>query len=210
LWHLSLSSAFRPLTRTPGLPHPLSAVLYLGSDLFPRYIMVPSSMSVWSSCSLLRSRERNTWKGYMKEFKVRMDKQTAREQSTKKTTLHNSISSTLVVWSSTVSAPDSSRWSPFVSPRNSSPDHFSAIELVLSFRCQINGFSTLNRDVVMCEPGSGGHCMILVTRYLLVGRVESEVNNDLIPSFLGSDSISGLYKSKWRPSVRFQAVTRPM
>jgi len=52
--------------------------------------------------------------------------------------------------------------------------------------------------------------MILVTRYLLVGRVESEVNNDLSPSFLGSDSISGLYKSKWRPSVRFQAVTRPM
>ena len=51
----------------------------------------------------------------------------------------------------------------------------------------------------MCEPGwpeSEGHCMILVTRYLLVSRVEQEVNNDLRSSFLGSDSISGLYKSR--------------
>jgi len=38
--------------------------------------------------------------------------------------------------------------------------------------------------------------MIPVTRYLLVSRVESEVNNDLRSSFLGSDSISGLYKSR--------------
>ena len=151
---------------------------------------------------MLRSRECNTWKGYMREFIVRMKKQTAREQlATKKTTLHNSTSSTLMAWSSTVSGPDSSFWSPFVSPRNSSPDHSSATELVLSFRCQTNGFSTLNRGVVMCEPGwpgSGGHCMILVTRYLLVSRVEHEVNNDLKSSLLGSDSISGSYKRRWQ------------
>ena len=36
----------------------------------------------------------------------------------------------------------------------------------------------------------------LVTRYLFVSRVESEVNNDLRSSLLGSESISGLYK--WR------------
>jgi len=48
--------------------------------------------------------------------------------------------------------------------------------------------------------------MTLVTRYLLVSRVENEVNNDLRLSLLGSDSISGLYKSRWRESVRFQAV----
>jgi len=36
--------------------------------------------------------------------------------------------------------------------------------------------------------------MILVTRYLLVSRVEYEVNNDLKTSLLGSDSIRGLYK----------------
>jgi len=36
--------------------------------------------------------------------------------------------------------------------------------------------------------------MILVTRYLLVDRVENKVNNDLSSSFLGSVSIRGLYK----------------
>ena len=35
--------------------------------------------------------------------------------------------------------------------------------------------------------------MTLVTRYLLVSRVENEVNNDLRTPLLGSDSISGLY-----------------
>jgi len=58
--------------------------------------------------------------------------------------------------------------------------------------------------------GSVGHCMILVTRYLLVGRVENEVNNDLSSSFLGSDRISGLYKNKSWPVVRFMAVTRSL
>jgi len=51
----------------------------------------------------------------------------------------------------------------------------------------------------MCEPGwpgSGGHCMILVTRYLLVSRVENKVNNDLSSSFLGSDGTNGLCKGK--------------
>jgi len=51
----------------------------------------------------------------------------------------------------------------------------------------------------MCEPawpGPGGHCMTLVTRYVLVGRVENEVNNDLSSSFLGSDRMSGWYKGK--------------
>jgi len=38
--------------------------------------------------------------------------------------------------------------------------------------------------------------MIFVTRYLLVNRVEHEVNNDLKSSLLGSDIIDGLYK--WR------------
>ena len=50
--------------------------------------------------------------------------------------------------------------------------------------------------------------MILVTRYLLVSRVENKVNNDLRSSLLGSDSISGLYKLRWRKYVRFQAITR--
>jgi len=50
--------------------------------------------------------------------------------------------------------------------------------------------------------------MTLVTRYLLVSRVESEANNDLRSSFLGSDNISGLYKSSlWWLSVRFRANT---
>ena len=49
--------------------------------------------------------------------------------------------------------------------------------------------------------------MIFVTRYLLVRRVENEVNNDLRPSLLGSDSISGLYKSRKRDFVRFRALT---
>ena len=50
--------------------------------------------------------------------------------------------------------------------------------------------------------------MTLVTRYLLVSRVENEVNNDLRSSLLGSDSNSGLYKARWQKSVQFQAITR--
>jgi len=38
--------------------------------------------------------------------------------------------------------------------------------------------------------------MILVTRYLLVSRVEYEVNNDLKTLLLGSDSIRGLCKER--------------
>jgi len=49
--------------------------------------------------------------------------------------------------------------------------------------------------------------MILVTRYLLVSRVENGANNDLKSSFIGSDSISGLYKGKGQSSVRFQTAT---
>jgi len=89
------------------------------------------------------------YKGYISlchEF-VKPVVQTAREQSMKKTTLHNSTSST-------ISGPDSSFWSPFVSPRNSSPDHSSTTELVLSFRCQTNGFSTLNRGAYFMIPVS--------------------------------------------------------
>ena len=37
--------------------------------------------------------------------------------------------------------------------------------------------------------------MTLVTRYLLVSRVEKETNNDLKLSLLGSDRQSGLYNS---------------
>ena len=48
--------------------------------------------------------------------------------------------------------------------------------------------------------------MILVTRYLLVSRVENEFNNDLRSSLLGSDSISGLYKSRERESVGSKAT----
>ena len=47
--------------------------------------------------------------------------------------------------------------------------------------------------------------MILVTRYLLVSRVENDVNNDLRSSLLGSDNISSSYKLRMRKSVRFQA-----
>jgi len=67
---------------------------------------------------------------------------------------------------------------------------------VLSFRYQTNGFATLCKYAMVLEPWSLEYCMIPVTRYLLVSRVESEVNNDLRSSFLGSDSISGLYKSR--------------
>jgi len=51
--------------------------------------------------------------------------------------------------------------------------------------------------------------MILVTRYLLVSRVEHEVNNDLKTSSLGSDSISGLYKKRGLKFNGSQAVTLP-
>jgi len=49
--------------------------------------------------------------------------------------------------------------------------------------------------------------MILVTRYLLVSRVEHEVNNDLRLSLLGSDSISGLYKASSLGFHRWKAAT---
>ena len=51
--------------------------------------------------------------------------------------------------------------------------------------------------------------MMLVTRYLLVSRVENEVNNDLRSSLLGSDSISGLYKLAGK-SIGFRANIRPI
>jgi len=38
--------------------------------------------------------------------------------------------------------------------------------------------------------------MILVTRYLLASRVENKVNSDVKSPLLGSDNISGLYKSR--------------
>jgi len=50
--------------------------------------------------------------------------------------------------------------------------------------------------------------MILVTRHLLVSRVESEVNNDLNLSSLGSDSISELFGLRSRASAQFEAVQR--
>ncbi|KIM63956.1 hypothetical protein SCLCIDRAFT_675735 [Scleroderma citrinum Foug A] len=104
-------------------------------------------------------------------------------------------------------------WLPVVSSRNSSPDRSSDTEPAILFRCQTNGFATLYKGVVMFEPGwrrSGGHCTILVTRYLLVSRVEHEVNNDLRSSLLGSDSISGLYKFRRRKFVGFRANIRPI
>ena len=50
--------------------------------------------------------------------------------------------------------------------------------------------------------------MILVTRDLLVSRVESEVNNDLRSLLHGSDSIIGLHKMRQSAFVRLQAITR--
>ena len=113
--------------------------------------------------------------------------QTAREEPMKKTALHDFISCTSVTLT----------WSPCVSPCNLSPDCSSDTGPVISFQCQTNGFAMRYKGVVAFEPGwrgSGGHCMILVTRYLLVRQVESEVNNNLRLSLLGSDSINGLYK----------------
>jgi len=50
--------------------------------------------------------------------------------------------------------------------------------------------------------------MIPVTRYLLVSRVDSKVNNVLRLSLLGSDSINGLYKwRKWKAG-QVQASTK--
>ena len=151
----------------------------------------------------------------MKEFIVRMDEQMAREQPTKQTMLHNFIYSIYSInprraWSSSVSAPGSSLWSSSISALDSSLDHSSATKLVLSFRCQISGFSTAYKGIVMVElgqRGSGGHCMILVMRYLLASRVENEATNDLRSSLLGSDSISGLYKVRSQSPVRFRAGT---
>ena len=50
--------------------------------------------------------------------------------------------------------------------------------------------------------------MTSVTRYLSVSRVENEVNNDLRSSLLASESISGLYKLRWREFVRSQNNAR--
>jgi len=129
----------------------------------------------------------------MKEYIVRIDAQTAREQPTNFT-----ASSHLIHMSFTPI------WAPFVSP-----DRSSDPEPALSYRCQTNGFATLYKDVVMFEPGwsgSGRRCMILVTRHLLVSRVESEVNNDLKLSSLGSDSISELCQWRSRMSGQFQPI----
>jgi len=93
-------------------------------------------------------------------------------------------------------------WSPFISP-----DHSSDPKPALSFRCQTNGFAMLYKVVVMFEPGwsgSGRRCTILVTRYLLASRVESEVSNDLKLSSLGSDSISKLCGLKLRKSAQYE------
>ena len=49
--------------------------------------------------------------------------------------------------------------------------------------------------------------MILVTRYLLVSRIESKVNNDLKSSLLGSDSIASFYRMRRSAFVRLQAIT---
>jgi len=46
--------------------------------------------------------------------------------------------------------------------------------------------------------------MILVTRHLLVSRVESEVNNDLKSSSLGSDSITELRKPRLQNFAQFE------
>ena len=51
--------------------------------------------------------------------------------------------------------------------------------------------------------------MTLLTRYLLESGVESEVNNDLMSSLLGSDSISGLFKWRRMLSPGVQAIARP-
>ena len=74
---------------------------------------------------------------YTKIYTVRIDGQTARQQPTKKITLRDFISS-------------------LVSPRNSLPGRPSYTEPALSFRCQINGFATLYKGVVMFEPGWAG------------------------------------------------------
>jgi len=49
--------------------------------------------------------------------------------------------------------------------------------------------------------GSREQCTTLVMRYLLMSRVENEVNNDLRSSLLGRDSINGLYKQNSRRSA---------
>jgi len=50
--------------------------------------------------------------------------------------------------------------------------------------------------------------MMLVTRHLLVSRVESEVNNDLKLSSLGSDSIRELCKPRSRKSAQLETIQR--
>ena len=75
------------------------------------------------------------------------------------------------------------------------------IESAPSLRCHTNGFAMLPQRVLVlivlepCRRGSRGHCMIPVTRYLLVSRVPMETKNDLKSSLLGSDKPSGLYNS---------------
>ena len=79
-----------------------------------------------------------------------------------------------------------------------------------SFRCQTNGFARLYQYVAL-EPdlrGSGGHRITLVTRYLLVSRVEEETNNDLkSSSSLGSDWPSGLYNSMGKSRLWYAFTT---
>jgi len=68
---------------------------------------------------------------------------------------------------------------------------------VPSFQLQIKSFTKVHKDVVfLLEPGQGeigGHCMTLVTRYLLVNRAEREVNSVLTSLLIGSDRQNGLY-----------------
>ena len=52
--------------------------------------------------------------------------------------------------------PSSSLWSSSISAPNSSLDHSSATELVLSLLCQINGFATLYKGVAVVELGWRG------------------------------------------------------
>jgi len=73
---------------------------------------------------------------------------------------------------------------------------FTCSGRILSLSLQIKGFAKVQKDVVtllLLEPGPGGHCMTLVTRYLLVDRGEREVNSVLTLSLFGSDRQSGLY-----------------
>ena len=104
----------------------------------------------------------------------------------------------------------SSLGSPSVSALNLSPDHSFDAAPPLSFRCQTNGFSMLHQHVMVLKPcwrESGGHCMTLVMRYLLVSRVEKETNNDLKSLSIGSDRPNGLYNLMEQPGWLYATLT---